>query len=804
MKKIIKFYSILLFTIILLFTYFTYPLNALSLTHLILDSDNSTSLPQNFRKTTDVLTDCNFESLNKQGLDKLNISGSGQFTEFNLPLIIEAIPNNFSIIDIDLREESHGFINGSAVSFANANNSANSGLSLPQIINTENSDLASIKLNTPLTLYNSKKSIIPKVVQNESTLVTAKDITYVRIPVTDGNLPNDNMVNYFIDFVKKQPENTWLHFHCKAGVGRTTTFMIMYDIIKNHNDVDLKDIITRQILLSNLGEKYLSNFLTGNRYEFLTKFYDRCKNNECSISSIHSYSCTKSNCDTTAHAPYIKSTITPKLLYVISENDMTNAEKTMIATLQGLSASSSEKQIYILSPSEPDYETWLKDLKKNYKVKLEKIHDPWILLDKFKSYIHGYVLYSTVKQPSINNACTMASLHNSIAIDESIEHIINSHGIHNLIKDCRNTDKYWAFNNLWNSGLNHSTVIELSNDKFIPLRDYAILSKSLIFYEEDVNDSSFREKILNSMDEGGRILGWGPDEHTNVSITSKYGIDMIAADWAYNLSVLSSYKCSPQSQKIDNDFKQEDGVHYVTFIMSDGDNMQWMLGSNFTMRNWFASPYRGNFNLGWSISPAIYNLAPTVFNKYYQSANSLNYKDYFVVPASGSGYMYPSKYPYEKLGDYTKKLNDYMAQVDEKYVLILDDEAFYKKDLWDKYTCNSNIDALLYLNYNKNNAYDGKIIWSNNKPIISCRDLLWSGLEDENQLITNINTRINSGYTNIKDPNSYTFVYVHVWSNPMDNVNYVVNKLNSNSKVRIVSPDTFIKLIINNVPHVDI
>ena len=60
------------------------------------------------------------------------------------------------------------------------------------------------------------------------------------------------------------------------------------------------------------------------------------------------------------------------------------------------------------------------------------------------------------------------------------------------------------------------------------------------------------------------------------------------------------------------------------------------------------------------------------------------------------------------------------------------------------------------------------------------------------------------GYTSIKDPNSYTFVYVHVWSNTMDNVNDVVNKLNKNSKVRIVSPDTFIKLIINNVPHVDI
>lgn len=209
---------------------------------------------------------------------------------------------------------------------------------------------------------------------------------------------------------------------------------------------------------------------------------------------------------------------------------MTKAEQTMIATLQGLISSKSEDQIYILSSTEPDYKIWLKDLNKNYKVKYKIIEDPWKLIDKFKSQVDGYVLYSNVKEHSINNACTLASLKNSIAIDESIESILNNHGITTLIEDCRHTDKYWAFNNLWNSGLNHSTVIELPSDKYISLRDYAILSKSLVFYEDDINDSTFRESIFSSMDDGGRILGWGPDEHTNVSIASSFGIDMIAAD----------------------------------------------------------------------------------------------------------------------------------------------------------------------------------------------------------------------------------------------------------------------------------
>ena len=496
---------------------------------------------------------------------------------------------------------------------------------------------------------------------------------------------------------------------------------------------------------------------------------------------------------------YIKNSIIPKKLYIISENDMTKAEQTMITTLQGIVSSKSNEQIYILSDSEPDYKLWLEDLKKNYNVKYKVIKDPWKLLKTFKSYVNGYILYTTFNPPYINNACSLASLKNSLAIDESLEEKVKEQGLTKLVKDCRDTDKYWAFNTLWNSGLNHSTVIEISPDKPMALRDYAITSKSLVFYEDNVNDFSFRESIFKSMDDNGHCLGWGPDEHTNVTIASKYGIDVTAADWSYNLSVLSSYPSVPRKQKQESNFKGEDGVHYVTFIMSDGDNQQWMLGSNYSSKNWFGSPYRGDFNLGWSINKSLYYLAPTVFHKYYESAGSSKYFDNFVNSPSGNGYMYPSKFPINKLDSYTNKLSEYMKKVDQNYVLILDDEALYKTNIWDKYTCHDNIHGLLYLNYYKNNSYEGKILWSNNKPIVSCRDLLWRGLESETNLIDNINKRIKLGYTDIKNPNSYSFAYVHVWSNTMDNVNNVVNKLNQNPKVSVVTPNTFMKLINENV-----
>ena len=70
---------------------------------------------------------------------------------------------------------------------------------------------------------------------------------------------------------------------------------------------------------------------------------------------------------------YIKNSVIPKKLYVISEKDMTKGEQTMITTLQGIVSSKSNEQIYILSDSEPDYKLWLEDLRKNYNVKYKLI-----------------------------------------------------------------------------------------------------------------------------------------------------------------------------------------------------------------------------------------------------------------------------------------------------------------------------------------------------------------------------------------------------------------------------------------------
>lgn len=241
--------------------------------NLVLDSQNN-DIPKHFRKSTDTINTQGYSELNLSGLNTLNISGSQQFSEYNLPLVMVSIGASLPIIVIDLRQESHGFINGAPVSWANALNNANIGLTKAEVLIDEYNKLSSIKLNVPITYYNHKNmTVIPKKVEDEEHLVDSKSLSYIRIPVTDGKIPTDDMVDYFVELVELQPKDTWLHFHCKQGIGRTTTFMIMYDMIKNSKEVTADDIINRQLLLANFDESHIKSFKNNERISFLNEFY---------------------------------------------------------------------------------------------------------------------------------------------------------------------------------------------------------------------------------------------------------------------------------------------------------------------------------------------------------------------------------------------------------------------------------------------------------------------------------------------------------------------------------------------------
>ena len=196
----------------------------------------------------------------------------------NLPILLKAIDTKLPIIIFDLRQESHGFINGIPISFANEKNNANEGLSNSEVIKKEKSQLDSIKIGVPISFHNDpKQTITSKEVFDEQTLATSNNLGYKRIFATDEVLPSPEVIDSFVSIIKDLKEENWLHFHCKEGIGRTTSFMIFYDMMKNYNDVSAEDIINRQINLPDFDTDDIDLLTTIRRSDLYNSFYNYCR-----------------------------------------------------------------------------------------------------------------------------------------------------------------------------------------------------------------------------------------------------------------------------------------------------------------------------------------------------------------------------------------------------------------------------------------------------------------------------------------------------------------------------------------------
>ncbi len=235
---------------------------------LVVDMKNEEILPRNFR----ILKD-------------LQASGSAQFSELSLQKIRNILINNHTTI-VDLRQESHGFLNGNAVSWYTDNNWANKGKSLELIQEDEHRRLQQALNQKIILIYFSRKFPYPLYVKDAATeqlLTSSSGMGYKRLPVLDHTKPSDSIVDDFVDFIKHLSKNTWLHFHCAAGEGRTTTFLAMYDMMHNAQSATWESIIEKQKNAGGINLLHLPNdwkhSLAVDRARFLKRFYEYCQQN---------------------------------------------------------------------------------------------------------------------------------------------------------------------------------------------------------------------------------------------------------------------------------------------------------------------------------------------------------------------------------------------------------------------------------------------------------------------------------------------------------------------------------------------
>ncbi len=284
------------------------------------NADIVTNLPPNFRTMQDVakLKFQNQSDKLTEGLEELNASGSAQF----YPEVISNMVLNLrqkgahDIIIVDVREESHMYVNNipfawyqkpiDHFTFARYNLNKSSA----DVQKDEVQKIAALKSEKNVKVYgfhpnDEEKKGWPDIIDckiysypivtitSEKDLVNSHGLHYARIPITDDSGPSIRAVDEFLSLFKEH-KDSWLHIHCEAGEGRTTTALAFFDMFYNAKKVDFETIAKRQSLLGNHNLLLIRQSTPSHqkadldRLETLKSFYQYCKNNNDDYKTTYS------------------------------------------------------------------------------------------------------------------------------------------------------------------------------------------------------------------------------------------------------------------------------------------------------------------------------------------------------------------------------------------------------------------------------------------------------------------------------------------------------------------------------------
>ncbi len=473
-------------------------------------------------------------------------------------------------------------------------------------------------------------------------------------------------------------------------------------------------------------------------------------------------------------------------LIVLYDNDFSIDEIFTIEILQGQLAKIKPR---IYRDIGTGSSIWIKDLEDNYDIFTDYSFsgDYISLLAKFKTHINGYIIYD---ENSINEVITLCSILNAIPIKEDQLNKIADLNI-SYLDDARNYTIEQILT-LYPNTYNERITIYQNPNKKLYLADYSVFSKSITFF--DSLSSDLTSSLLSRMHPNSILLGASEDdEYQTIKKATDNQVITQMSDYAVNLSTLTNINTNISQNYHELSFNEYDSVHTVCFVMTDGDNIQWLLNWFYTDNRWFGNHNRGEMNIGWTISPALSELAPTVMQKIYtQSANNNEGRDYFIAAPSGLGYIFPEKY--SELNSYCNLLNKFMIKADLKIVNIIGNNSS-SLTLY-PYLIQEAIKGVFYYDYSNYSNLNGLITFYNNKPIICARYNLWGGFETPSSLIEKINKLPKDPYSN----EGYSLIPVHNWSYSVDSLIEITNGFDEN--INVVAPDEFINIINNKLNNI--
>lgn len=191
------------------------------------------------------------ELANVRFLSEENMSGSAQFSEAQFRGLANQLKEKSEEVWIvDCRLESHGLINGIAVSWCGTDNGANLGKTAEEV-EAEEEALSGL-IGTTVTAYTAENDrpkegldLFAETWKTERALAKEEGMHYMRLACPDHCWPPAEVIDAFIAFAGNLKEGAWLHFHCQAGSGRTGAFMTIYEMMQK-TDAPVEDILRHQ------------------------------------------------------------------------------------------------------------------------------------------------------------------------------------------------------------------------------------------------------------------------------------------------------------------------------------------------------------------------------------------------------------------------------------------------------------------------------------------------------------------------------------------------------------------------------
>jgi hypothetical protein len=371
----------------------------------------------------------------------------------------------------------------------------------------------------------------------------------------------------------------------------------------------------------------------------------------------------------------------PLELELLELDDLRGDERLLATALQGL-INRSYPSLYLVYSQEERTENWLREF--NRPSRTHRSLDS-LLEQHLTTTANGLIIYDPTVPDSINVAVTLAGLEHCLPASPELAWLLGSRFQHlPIFADLRGQFSsglqayQWQFDTLWQR-CSHDLLVGISPTQGDPpgpyggrLQDYAVAHRAMVFWLDPnvPKERTLLQSILQEVPPCTPYLGWFPHdvagEFSGTELTSRHGVYVLAADHSANLTTLSERRPAlssvttlrPAARDLQNNI-------YVTFSLSEGDNLQYM---QHRMRRLWDDPARGRVPINWSINPLSLDLAPTLLDYYVRTRSP---QDCLVAGPSGAGYCYPSAWPEATFGSFTRQTADCMRRLGLQIIWIL-------------------------------------------------------------------------------------------------------------------------------------